>query len=871
MTPPALTARARRLAIALLVATAILPGAAPLQAQEPEGNGATALGVALRKLGQTGRVLMIGAHPDDENTALLAELALGHGADVAYLSLTRGEGGQNLIGPELQEALGLIRTEELLAARRMDGARQYFSRAYDFGFSKNAEETFRNWPREELLGDVVETIRRFRPDIIITVFGGTPADGHGHHQAAGMLAREGFRAAADPARYPDQVARGAAPHAARALYHAPFRPVASPTLTVATGDLDPLFGRSRYQIAMQSRSRHRSQDMGRAEPLGPQSSQLVLLDGEAFTAGAASLLAGVDTLLSMRAASAGATPSLITQLAGYERLIASARAAFDPFDTDPLADKLAAAAQILAGLSFEPLQKLLLDERRDVEDALRRAAGIVTDATAAVGSVVPGSALEVTLTAWNGGTRPVGVARMQPLVPHGWAVQPLDEGAHIAEIAPGQLVQRRFRIDVPGDAAAAEPYFLREPRQGAMYTWPDGAVRGEPFEPPDVRAEFTLTTRGADVGVRRTVEQLHVDKAIGELRRPVLVVPRFTVALTPAVRAVPLQAGDAAAFTLQATVTAHGDGEGAAMLNIGAPAGWRIEPAAVPLAFANAGGSSTVRLTVTPPPGQGAVAASIRAWVGNGSGSYDREVQIIDHPHITRRPLYRDATARIRLMDAAIAAGLHVGYIEGAGDDGAAALEQLGAVVTRITPEELAGGDLSRYNAIVSGIRAYEVRPDILAANTRLLDYARAGGTYIAQYNKYEFPEGGFPPYPFTMARPHGRVTDETAAVTLLQPEHPLLSWPNRITAADFEGWVQERGLYFADRFDERYTPLLAMADPGEDALLGSLLAAQVGEGWFVYTGLALFRQWPEAVPGAYRLLANLVSLGSYPAAPNAR
>jgi LmbE family N-acetylglucosaminyl deacetylase len=854
--------RAAPLLLALLLAPLL---AEPARAQAAEQEGAEALGVSLRRLGQTARVLMIGAHPDDENTALLAELALGHGADVAYLSLTRGEGGQNLIGPELQEALGLIRTEELLAARRLDGARQYFTRAYDFGFSKSAEETFGHWPREEVLADVVETIRRFRPDIIITIFGGTPADGHGHHQASGLLAREAFRAAADPARFPEQLARGLEPHAAGSLFHAPYRPVASPTLTVATGAYDPLFGRSRFQIAMQSRSLHRSQDMGSAQPPGPHASQLVLLDGAPPPAGALSPLATADSLLSQRVRRQPAT-ALSALLRDYEALAAQARAAYTPLDTRPLTAALARAALLLDEAGDIPsLEPALSAERRDVRDALRRASGIVVDATADGGSVVPGGTLDVTFTVWNGGGESVLVSRVRPLLPRGWSAR-LDDDDAPRELEPGAVLRRRMQVHVPHDADVDEPYFLRSPRDGAMYVWPDDEARGASFEPRAVGVEFELLTRGVTLTVEREVRHLRVDKALGEIRTPVLVVPRFTVSLSPALRALPHRDGAAAPVELQATVTAHAAAGSALMLHLDAPAGWRVEPATVPLAFEGAGASVVARATLHPPPRVAPGRVEVRAWLGNGGASFDRALEIVEYAHIERRALYRNAVARVMVLDAAIAADLHVGYIEGAGDDGAAALAQLGARVTHLSPDELATGDLARYDAIVSGVRAYEVRPDILRHNGRLLEYVRQGGTYVAQYNKYEFPEGGFPPYPFTIARPHGRVTDAAAEVTLLEPEHPLLAWPNRIGAADFDGWVQERGLYFAERFDERYTPLLAMRDPGEAAQHGALLAAPVGDGWFVYTGLALFRQWPEGVPGAYRLLANLVSLGRQPA-----
>src|SRR5919108_4376634 len=352
-----------------------------------DGDGAAAMGVALRRLGTTKRVLMIAAHPDDENTAVIAELALGHGADVAYLSLTRGEGGQNLIGPELQEGLGLIRSEELLAARRLDGARQFFTRAYDYGFSKSAAEAFRQWPKDTLLADVVEVVRRYRPDIMIAIFSGTPADGHGQHQASAMLAREAFDAAADPARFPAQLARGLRPHRVRYLFQAPYRPPPDAPLRLSTGDLDPLFARSRYQIAMQSRSQHRSQDMGRAEPIGPQATSLIVVAGE-YPATGRSLFAGLDTTLSQRARSAGAAAQVVELLAEYERIVLGARAAYNPLRMHELVAPLSASLARVRSVSFpaiavfDELRTALESETAELADAVRQAAGLVVDVVA---------------------------------------------------------------------------------------------------------------------------------------------------------------------------------------------------------------------------------------------------------------------------------------------------------------------------------------------------------------------------------------------------------------------------------------------------------------------------------------------------------
>jgi LmbE family N-acetylglucosaminyl deacetylase len=857
-----------RLLTALLAITIAAPTVDLVAQATPETDGAAALGTALRKLGTTKRVLMIAAHPDDENTALIAELALGDGADVAYLSLTRGEGGQNLIGPELQEGLGLIRTGELLAARRLDGASQFFTRAYDYGFSKSADEAFTQWPRDSLLADVVNVIRHYRPDIVVSVFSGTAADGHGQHQAAGILARDAFTAAADPARFPGQIRDGVEPHASAYLFQVMWRPSGAEAIRLSTGDYDPLFGRSRYQIAMQSRSRHRSQDMGRAEPIGPQSAALDVLDGE-YPDGAGSLFAGLDTTLAQHARSAGAPAAVVTALDEYEAMAATAREQFNPLDPDRilphLIDNLLTLDRldVPEGARFDALRFAIAAERADAAEAVRLASGVVVDVVASTPHPVPGESFTLDVTVWNGGSSDPRLLGIEPLLPTGWTAAAVSHTAP-SRLPPDTVVRSAFHVHVPADAEPTEPYFLRAPRDPAMYRWPaDAAVRGRPFARPPVRVAIDLAW-AAPIRIEREAEFVDVDKAIGEVRRPLIVVPRAAVSLEP--RTLVVATGDTTPREVAITVATNVDGGMAGTLRLDAPAGWRLDRASEPVSLTRAGDSRTVRFTLTP-SADAAGQHALRATFDADGRTYDRGYTMIDYPHIRTQPLYHDATARISAFPVAIAPDLRIGYIEGAGDDGAAVLRQLGADVDMLDAAAIANADLGRYDAIVAGIRVYEVRSDVVAHNERLLDYARAGGTLVVQYNKYELVDQELLPYPATMSRPHGRVTDETAPVRLLDPDHPALSGPNRITTADFDGWVQERGLYFLDEFDERYTPLLGMADPGEAELDGALLTARLGDGWYVYTGLAFFRQLPVGVPGAYRLLANLVSLGRPPVA----
>lgn len=875
----------RRLRFGLLALVTCAPQlpASKLYAQAvvTEHEGAAALGLALRRLGTSKRVLMIGAHPDDENTAVLSELALRQGADVAYLSLTRGEGGQNLIGPELQEGLGIIRSEELLAARRLDGARQFFTRAYDFGYSRSAQEALQHWPRDSVLADVVEVVRRFRPDVVVSVFSGTPRDGHGHHQAAGIMAREAFQAAGDPQRFPGQIRAGLRAHRPAYLFQSVWRPEGSEPVRISIGDYDPLLGRSNYQIAMASRSRHRSQDMGQPEPIGPRSAAIAVLAGD--YPGGGSFFAGLDSTLSSLAASpisqTSFTPPHVEALRAYEAEIGQARDAFNPLRTTALIPILARAYEQLQKAEhfsegFEDLRFAIAAEKAELQDALWNAAGLVFDAQVEAPEIVPGQEFTFSLTVLNGGTDPVTVRALEPLLPQGWHATPQD-GLPGQPLEPGAVRRRAFRVRVADDAQPTEPYYLRAPRQGDLYTWPqDTALRALPFEPPQVRAFASVVVAANTLERNTEAVYVEIDKASGQRRRPVLVVPAVHVAVTPPFAVIPLggaaaQNGSAAtvnAREITVALTSAVESPLSGTLRIELPPGWTAEPASSEVQLQQRGVRRELRFRLLAPASIAPGEYPVRAIFESSDGRrYDRGHTVIDYPHTRPRPLYRSAETGVSVFPIAVAPGLRVGYVEGAGDDGALALRQLGVDVTPLDSETLARGDLSRYDAIVLGIRAYEVRQDLIAHNERLLEYARRGGTVVAQYNKYEYPEGGFAPYELTMARPHGRVTDENAPVRLLDPSHQALSWPNRITEADFTGWVQERGLYFADSWDERYTSMLEMADPGEQPERGSLLVARVGDGWYAYTGLALFRQLPEGVPGAYRLLANLVSLGGRP------
>jgi len=802
----------------------------------PDTGGAAALADLLERLGATKRVLVIGAHPDDEDTQLLTYLSKGLGAQAAYLSLSRGEGGQNLIGPELGAELGVIRTEELLAARRLDGAHQFFTRAYDFGYSKTVAETFRFWPRDTLLADVVAVIRRFRPQIIVSIFSGTPRDGHGQHQAAGIVAQQAFDLLKDSTWGPVK------------LYRSAFFDTAAATLRIPAGALDPITGQSYYQIAMAGRSRHRSQDMGQLQRPGPSTIRLALVGSKTGVGAGNDLFAGVDTTLRGGAA--------------FAALVDSARRQLNPWRPAAIVPLLARAARAL------PPTPDADEQRRLLESALADAAGVALDAVADDDILVPGERVQVEGSVWNAGDGTAQVDALDVAAPAGWTVQRMDLSGGAA--APGTLLSRRFAVAVATTAERSQPYFLRHPLVGALYDWtgvPD-SVRGEPFEPPPLALVARLTVAGVPLTLRREVAYRIRDQAMGEIRRPLLVTSVFDVTISPDLVVWPIDraAGTQRRFTV--AVTNRTRGANTARVGVAVPRGWAAV-APETLAFAREDEARMVSVAVTPPTAvlPGVYAARVTATDPTGVRA-EGALAVIDYPHIRLRPVVHPSAAEIRVARIALPPLARVGYVRGASDRVPEALAGVGVPVELQSPDSLARGDLSRYDVVVIGSRAYETDTALMANNTRVLDYARAGGLVIVQYQQYPFIQGNYAPYPLTIARPHDRVTDETAPVTPLDPRSPVFHFPNEIGPADWNGWVQERGLYFAHDWDSTYVPVLETHDPGEAPLKGGLLVAPLGKGVYVYTGLSFFRQLPAGVPGAYRLFANLLGLGSRRAGP---
>ncbi|MGE0549481.1 MAG: PIG-L family deacetylase [Kofleriaceae bacterium] len=788
-------------------------------------GGAGQLAHALDRLGTTGRVLYIAAHPDDENTRLLAYLSNIRHLEVGYLSMTRGGGGQNLIGSEQGVLLDVIRTEELLAARGIDGARQFFTRMRDFGYSKRQDETLALWNHDEALADVVWVIRSFQPDVIITRFTETPPN-HGHHTASAILAREAFAAAADPKRFPEQLRYVKVWQAARLLRnHSMWGRTPTPppkdAIAIDVGTYDPRLGLSMGELAARSRSQHKSQGFGVAEQRGENVEYFVHVEGRKP---ANDMFEGID-LGWTRYGAAGRA---------YATAIANAQRLLDRDHPERAIPALIAAQRALDKL---PGDLRVREARRALDELVAAAGGIYARVTAAMPTAAPAAKVELAIELVARGT-PVTVRRVE-----------VGGATPVAADLPLALAERKqitTTATLPAQAPPSLAYWLQQPAQPGRSVVTDPRMIGAPLGPPALSATIDLVIGGRAVRLIRPVVHVWTDPVHGERARPFVVVPPATV--TPLRDAV-LAPGRPGPLDLR--IRAGRDGV-TGSVELALPAGWTAKPAHQTITLAKAGDEITLRFEVSP---RGAAKAGDATPVVRIDGtSWSLREDEIDYPHIPRQLVLRPAT--VRLVPIELRAPTRpIGYVRGSGDSIPSDLGHVGFKVEELDDEMLRSGNLRRYGTIVLGIRAHNTRPVLERSNARLLEFVRAGGTLIVQYNT--LGPTGLGPYPFEISRE--RITDETATPVFLDPKHALLKRPHAITAADFDGWVQERGIYFATKWDARYQPLLRFSDPGEQPLDGSLVVAQHGKGRFIYTGLAFFRQLPAGVPGAFRLFANLV------------
>ena len=876
----------RRAVIAALGAS-ILVVAGYAQVRPIYDTGAAGLTQVLQRLQTTASVLHTGAHPDDEDSAFIARAARGDHARVAYVSLNRGEGGQNIIGPELFDALGVIRTEELLQARRLDGAEQFFGHTFDYGFSKSRIEAAMKWGEHDTLGDFVRVIRMFRPLVIYSRWNGTPTDGHGHHQEAGYLTPLAYKAAADANEFPEQLREGLRPWQVRKLYRGlPFNAQPDPnaaTLRVQTGIFDGALGRSYAEIAFEGRSEHETQAQGGIEPRGPLASTLILADSVVQAQRPErSIFDGIDTTVPGIPKLVGLPDGAIRmELAAMDAAAKKALADYSPLNPERIIPVLAEGLRATrAGRAALKSANGSIDARTDADsllaakeaefsDALARAFGVVVDPLASQETVIGGESIDVQVRTFIPSESIDSISKAVVNGPGGWTVEPLPNAS--ATNAPGGGGRREmpsslatFRVRVPVDAPATQPYYLKQPRSGDVYKWSDADPKSLPFDPPLLTATVAINIGGADITITRPVQFRYADDVRGELRRDINVVPRLAVGLDTSLLVVPLGTTPlqqklvvrATSFSRQTVM---------GTLRVRLPQGWTSAPAEAPFTLKTEGDKTSTAFVVTAPARRTAGRFEIAAEATVGSATFSRDVQVVAYPHIQTHRLYWPATATAQVFDLKVAP-VKVGYIMGSGDQVADAIRRMGVDVTMLDGDTLATGDLSRFDTIVVGIRASETNPDFVANNGRLLDYMQRGGTMIVQYQQQEYANRMLPPYPATPpTNANPRVTVEDAPVKILAPTHPVFNFPNRITDADFNGWVQERNSYAFTTFDSRYVPLLESADPGEPPVRGAEVYAEVGRGRYVYTSYSWFRQLPAGVPGAYRQFANLISLSKAP------
>ena len=815
--------------------------------QPPRPQSAAELLRAIERLSVVGNVLYVAAHPDDENTRLLAYLNGERLLRTAYLSLTRGDGGQNLIGSEQGPLLGLIRTQELLAARRIDGGEQYFTRARDFGYSKTPAETLQIWNRDAVLADAVWVIRSLKPDVIITRFPTQGLETHGHHTASAMIAQEAFRAAADPSFAPEQLAHVGVWQARRLVWNRSLwgRPAGddlSGFLKLDVGGYNPVLGVSYGEVAADSRSMHKSQGFGAARSRGPGPEFFQPLLGDKTPPKA--LFDGLDL-----------TWARVTGGARLVQLLKQAAKEFEPRHPEAVIPTLLQARAELTRLPPSPWQEPKL---RELNDVIAGCAGLFVEVSASDHSVVPGGELALTAVVQN---RSATTMRLRELRLPGGVTVAADRA-----LPAGEPVQLEKTLKLPAATALSNPYWLSEAPEKGIYRVRDPLLIGLPENPPALVAELQLELRGGKGGaetfplsVRRPVLYKWTDPVAGERYRAIEVMPAVMVNPEAPVLMFP----DGKAQELRVRLKAGKD-KATGTVRLELPAGYTAQPATIAFQLDTKGAEEEVRFQLIPAPRPQALTAAesgvLRVIAEVDGERLARGLTRIDYPHIPIQTLFPQSSVTLCRFELN-KTRLHIGYIAGAGDEVPAALRQVGYEVTLLDEEALLRQPLGRYGAIVVGVRAYNTNPRMPFYYKRLMDFVAAGGNLVVQYNtsnRLSKVSGPIGPYPFDISS--DRVTDENAAVTVALPAHRLLHSPNRITDADFTGWVQERGLYFADKWADKYEAPLSMHDPGEAEKRGSVLIARHGKGAFIYTGLAFFRQLPAGVPGAYRLFANMIS-----------
>ena len=886
-------------------------------------RGAAGLTRWLHALQTRASLLMITAHPDDEDGGMLARETRGGGARAALLTLNRGEGGQNAMSPDLYDALGLVRTQELLAADRYYGVDQYWARAIDYGFSKTPEEALQKWDHDRVLSDVVRVIRMTRPLVLTSVFIGAPTDGHGNHQVAGQMTQEAFLAAGDPNKFPEQIREGLRPWTPLKIYarvptfavtpkgmydyatdkYVPVRffdyiqktwsnekPATS--LEIQEGDYAPASGLTYFQIGREGLSFQKSQNNGVAiPPPGPQASAYHRYASRVPAAEhEESFFDGIDVSVNGIGSLAGQAPDYLKQgLAEISRIAGRAASEFQadrPYAIAPLlADGLrttrALIEQVQAGNLPQPGKSDIAFELAAKEDqflhALTEALGLSLHAAVmpdrepqnpgpfpqilpTFALAIPGQTFGVEVSLVNPSPEALALERVQVASTDGKEWQFQNRGEMPKSVASHARAQARFGVTAPRDAAITRPYFSRPDEEQGYYDLDDARYLNSSLAPYPLSAMAKIAYRGVTLDIQQVVQARQRIPSLGVVEQPLLVAPAISVAVSPAAGAVPI---GAKSFAFSCTVHSNVKGPAKGTLRLRLPQGWRSSPESADFSMERDGEDHTITFSVIPDAVQ-AREYRITAAAEYQGKTYEEGYRLAGYSGLRPYPYYRSAVYRAVGVDVKMPGELRIGYLPGTGDDVPQALENLGQHAQTLAAGDITQGNLSGYDAIILGTRAYAVRGELKSANARLLEYVKNGGVLIVQYNLQDFDQN-YGPYPFKLGNNPQKVVDEASQVRLLNPASPVFTWPNRITEADFAGWVEERGHGFLESWDARYEALVETHDPDQDPQRGGLLLARYGKGAYVYDALALYRQLPSGVPGTYRLLANLVSLGKNP------
>ena len=797
----------------------------------------------IQKLNFLGTALYVAAHPDDENTSLISYMANHEKARTVYLSMTRGDGGQNLIGPELRELLGVLRTHELLAARHMDGGEQRFTRANDFGFSKHPKETLKIWDKDKVLADVVWTIRQIKPDVIINRFDHrTPGSTHGHHTSSAILSMEAFDLANDPNVYSEQLEQTTTWQPKRIFYNTSWWQYGSQEafekvdksgmVSLDVGTYYPELGLSNNEIASMARSQHLCQGFGRLTDRGSDMEYIELLKGDMPKSN--DVFEGINT-----------TWSRVKGGEAIGDILYKVEANFDFQNPSKHIPELVRAYQLLQKVEDKHWRTLKSEELKNIISA---AAGLYLEASSASASTTPGSKATINIETINRSSQNVTLKDIQIV------------GAG-AKLTPNKVLgdnqKENFEVNftVPANTPYTSPYWLNEPGTLGTYTVNDQSLIGKPETPSAFKAIFNLEIDGVEIPFEKSVVHRYSKPDRGELYEPFAILPEVTSKIDEKV----LIFADSDTKSVQVKIRA-GKNDVSGTVELDHPMGWKVSPNSIPFSIAQKGEEISVIFEVTPPSTESE--GKIEPKVSVGNKIYRDELVEIDYNHIPKQSILLPSEAKVVRMDIR-KSGEHIAYIMGAGDNVPESLEQIGYQVHVVDPNDIQHGDLDKYDAVVVGIRAYNVVDALKFKQPVLFDYVKNGGTMIVQYNtagRWASQFENIAPYEVTLSR--DRVTDENAEVKILAPNNSLVNFPNTITEKDFDGWVQERGLYYPSQWSSEFTPILSMQDEGETEKQGSLIVAPYGEGHYIYTGLSFFRELPVGVSGAYKLFANMLSIG---------